>query len=169
MTENEQNRIEDFNITAKWHLTIYNSMSRMLEYELICRVGGIEVAETLSQPSENLPYIKFLFLKTFITEIRQTLDNSRPKLNKGFYLKTNMKLSHLQNIVDFYPDEILFVTTNYVVHTEEYHLTEQFYQVLNTLSQIRASLVMQLQDTLFGEQKDKSFGMDKTDKGELIL
>ena len=59
---------------------------------------------------------------------------------------------------------VIISSTNQQNHSNQQHLSEQYFSYLQDLSSLREAIVTELQDILFGTQTPKSSGMEKQEE-----
>jgi len=158
----ENNQLQEVNITSLWNKNLYTSLERLQDFERICRDGAVSIVEYLNISPQRMPELQFQYLKMIVTEVSILLGNARARITKAFFLKAKIQLKQIKNVVDFNPQRIYIPSHNQQNHQTSYYLSEEFYDFLALLTQIREGIVTELGDILYGKGEVKVEGMDKT-------
>jgi hypothetical protein len=158
----ENNQLEDVNITSLWNKNLFESLQRLQDFERIVRDGAVSITEYLNISPQRMPEIQFQYLKMIITELGILLANAKARISKSFLLKAKVQLKQMKKTIDLSPQSIFISSLNQQSHTTTHYLSEDFYSFLTTSSLIREELVKELADILYGKPTEKVEGMDKT-------
>ena len=158
----EENQLQEVNITSLWNKNLFESLQRLQDFERICRDGGVSIMEYLNLDPKRIPEVQFQYLKMIVTEVGILLGNARARISKSFFLKAKVQLKQMKKIVDLNPQSIFIPSINQQSHQTTYYLSEDFYTFLSTLTLIREGIVTELGDILYGKGETKVEGMDKT-------
>ena len=158
----EEKQLQEINITGLWHKNLYDSLERLQDFERIVRDGAVSITEYLNISPQRMPEIQFQYLKMIVTEIGILLANAKAKLQKGFFLKSKLKIRYLKEQLDFHQEEIFVPQINQQHHQTTFYLSEKFYVILDTVSQMKEEIIKELADILYGKGEVKEEGMDKT-------
>lgn len=162
MVEEINNQLQEVNIISLWNKNIYESLQKLQDFERIIRDGAVSITEYLQIPPSRITEIQYQHLRMMISEMGILLANSRSRINKLFYLKSKVQLTKIKRTIDLNPQEIFVPILNQQNHTTEYYLSDNFYIILNHLTQMREGIVTELSEILFGKLNEKVGGMDKS-------
>ena len=162
MEEEQEQQIQEVNITSLWNKNLFESLQRLQDFERICRDGAVSITEYLNISPQRMPEIQFQYLRMMITELGILLANARVRISKGFFLKAKVQLKQMKNVIDLDPQSIFIPSINQQSHSTTYNLSEEFYTLLSISTQIRDGIIGELGDILYGKAEEKVEGMDKT-------
>jgi hypothetical protein len=158
----ENNKLQEVNITDLWNKNLYASLEKLQDFERIIRDGSVSISEYLQIPQDRVPEIQYQHLRMMISEMGILLANAKARISKIFFLKAKVYLKQMKKTIDLNPQEIFIPILNQQNHTTNFYLSETFYTFLHILSQMREEIVTELSDILFGKPTEKVGGMDKS-------
>lgn len=158
----EENNFQEINITSLWHKNLFESLQKLQDYERICRDGAVSYAEYLQLPPARIPEIQYQHLKMMASETGILIGNAKAKLSKEFYIKATIQIKIMKQTFDLNPTSIFIPSINQQSNFTTFHLSEQYYEFLNKLGQLREELVRELADILYGKAEEKISSMDKS-------
>ncbi|MCK5293669.1 MAG: hypothetical protein KAJ49_03380 [Arcobacteraceae bacterium] len=158
----EQNQLQEVNITSLWNKNLFESLQRLQDFERICRDGAVSITEYLQVSPQRIPELQFQYLKMMVSELGILLGNARARISKTFFLRAKIQLKQMKQTIDLNPQSIFIPSVNQQTHQTNYHLSEEFYTFLSLITQLREGIVTELGDILYGKAEEKVEGMDKS-------
>ena len=158
----EDNQLQEVNITSLWNKNLFESLQKLQDFERIIRDGAVSISEYLQISQDRVSEIQFQHLRMMISEMGILLANAKARMNKPFFLKSKVQLTQMKKEIDLNPQEIFVPVLNQQSHTTSYYLSDNFYNYLAILTQMRECIVTELSDILYGKSTEKTEGMDKT-------
>jgi len=159
--EETNNQYQEINITGLWLKNLFDSLEKLQDFERICREGALSLMEYLQIPESKRAEVQFQNLKMMITETGILLVNAKAKLDKTFYLQSQLKIRQMKELVDLNHDKIFIPFINQQSGTMVHNLSEGYFKILMELTQIRGEIVKELSDILYGKGEEKVSSMDK--------
>jgi predicted nucleic acid-binding Zn ribbon protein len=161
--------LQESNISSLWLKNLFDSFARLQNYERNCRDGCTEIIEYIEQNPQRLSEIQFMYLRMAITELGIILGNTKPKLDKKFFLHARVHLKQMKNAVDTTPEKVFVPVFNQLNNTTNYFLSNEYWNMLDEISRIREKVIMELSDMLYGKGETKIESMDKSQSLSGIL
>jgi len=153
---------QEVNITSLWLKNLFDNFARLENYERNCRDGCVEIMDYIEQNPQRLPEIQFQYLRMAITTLGIILGNTKPKLDKKFFLHARVHLKQMKNAVDTNPEKIFVPMFNQLNNSTTYVLSDEYWSMLDEISRIREKIIMELSGILYGKGEAKLDSMDKT-------
>lgn len=157
----DNNELQEVNITSLWNKNLYDSLQKLQDFERIIRDGAVSITEYLQLPQERIPEIQFQHLRMMISEMGILLSNAKARIKKEFYLKSKVQLTQMKRTIDLTPQILFIPQINQQTHNTTFYLSDEFFDYLQHLAQMREGIVTELGDILFGKPMEKTGGMDK--------
>lgn len=152
---------QDINFSTLWLKNLFDSFTRLQIYERNCRDGCTDIMEYLEQNPSRLSELQFQYLRQAVTEIGIILGNTKPKLDRKFFLHARVHIKQMKNAIDMNPEKVFVPMFNQLNNSTTYVLSEEYWDMLDEISRIREKIIMELSGMIYGVGETKIDSMDK--------
>lgn len=158
----EQDNINQKNITDKWLDNIYEILMRLEGYERLAKEGCISILDYVQNPAIELDMaqIQNKNYNLFITEFEVLLNNVKHLIDAPMYLKMMIKFNSLlkfENELGGYLKRMY----NDVEHRQWYEIKPEFYYAQRQITALRGMAVESLWKLLTPNARESFKGMPK--------
>lgn len=161
MEENKE--FETTNISTLWNKNIFENVKNLEEMERLAREGCQSILQFIQMDPNTihliLPEIQYKNLKMMVSEIGLLLSDLSPVVDETFYKEIELELAKYKIqiltkkffIVDI--KEQLKVTKKPKILNK--YLTNEFYNLLEKVSDLKVKIIKKIAPILFVEKKEK--------------